>query len=117
MIALPMCVKLIVAKWMKWRSFGVVSRAALRRREAGVPAGTRIEAVERAERQPSVEDVRGSLAPSYPLEFDALVALGVIVHLLSSSPHRGQFRLSHDLPVEILPPLTAGQLRRYLDRS
>jgi cytolysin-activating lysine-acyltransferase len=49
------------------------------------------------------------------LNFDALTALGITIQQLATSPYHQQFKLSYYLPVEILPPLKAKQVRCFLN--
>jgi hemolysin-activating ACP:hemolysin acyltransferase len=101
--------------WVKWRSLGVFALATLRQGDADVsPEAFLAKYLQSAETSAELP-----LSPAtpwvHPLRFDALTALGVTIGQLATSPYHRQFKLSYYLPVEILPPLKASQLRCFLD--
>lgn len=101
--------------WVKWRSLGVFALSTLRRGEADILPKAFLE------RHQQSADTSAELSLSIatpwvpPLKFDALTALGIAIGQLAASPYHCQFKLSYYLPVEILPPLKASQLRCFLD--
>lgn len=100
--------------WVKWRSIGVFALAALRQGDTDIlPEAFLAKYLQSADTSADL-----SLSPAtpwvQPLRFDALTALGVTIGQLADSPYHRQFKLSYYLPVEILPPLKANQLRCFL---
>ena len=101
--------------WVKWRSLGVLSLAALGQANADALPEAFLEKHLHSVNTPA-ELPQSIEAPwVQPLKFDALTALGMTIELLAASPYHRQFKLSYYLPVEILPPLKAGQLRCFID--
>ncbi|SFL26962.1 ACP:hemolysin acyltransferase (hemolysin-activating protein), partial [Pseudovibrio ascidiaceicola] len=101
--------------WIKWRSLGVFALSALKRGEAHILPGAFLDKFEQtAEQSP---ELAYFLAKPWisPKKFDALAAIGIAIQQLAASSYHEKFKLSYYLPVEILPPLLAGQLRCYLD--
>ena len=89
--------------------------AALNRGEADILPSAFLEKHEQAANEPP--ELRFAPATPWvqPLKFDALTGLGMTIQQLATSPYHQQFKLSYYLPVEILPPLKAGQFRCFLN--
>lgn len=100
--------------WIKWRSLGIMALGALKRKEANLKSGDFLRRYESlANEEPAL--VFSDVSPWVkPLPFDMLTALGLAIHHLAQSPYHRQFPLFAYLPIEILPPLRAGQLRSYI---
>ncbi|XAT61234.1 toxin-activating lysine-acyltransferase [Rhodobacteraceae bacterium Araon29] len=103
--------------WVKWRSLGVLALAALKRSNADILPGVFLQKYEPVAEQAS--DLSFSFTTPWvqPLKFDALTAVGMTIQQLAASPYHQQFNLAYYLPVEILPPLQAKQLRCFVDAA
>ena len=103
--------------WAKWRALGVFALAALRYGEADMLPGEFIATHKKAAWQPP-EQTFSFLTPWIRSKgFDALTALGMAIAQLATSSYHQQFKLSHYLPVEILPPLCINQTRSYVTQA
>ncbi|KZL17210.1 RTX toxin acyltransferase family protein [Pseudovibrio axinellae] len=101
--------------WIKWRSLGVLALVALKRGEAHLLPGAFLDKFEQTAEQPPELAYAFTKPWMLTKKFDALTAIGIAIQQLAASSYHEKFNLSYYLPVEILPPLLAGQLRCYLD--
>lgn len=95
----------------RWRSLGAFALAALYRGAANLTPSEFLKDF-------------GQLAtlPPPPFShaddhFDILAAIGLSIHHLAHSPYHQHQKLSYYLPVEILPPLKAGQLISFVESN
>lgn len=102
--------------WIKWRSMGVSALAALQRGEADLSSVEFVKAAESKSQHSPFQEVSCTSPWINPSRFDALCALGMTIEMDASSPYYHDTTISDYLPVEILPPIEAGQFKCYLNK-
>lgn len=102
--------------WIKWRSMGVLALAALQRGKADLLPIEFVKAAESKLGHLPFQEISCTSPWINPSRFDALCALGMTIEMMASSTYHQRFGLADYLPVEILPPIKAGQFKCYLDQ-